>query len=346
MKSFALKLLFVFSSAILGFSNVAFAVGDLTGMYDAGTLTPLQRPQAYGDNLFLSPDQAKKIADQAAAFNKRANSASDPNRAAPAQGARVGGYNMFWIDRGTEAVSIDGKFRTSILTMPKNGRIPAMTSAGERRMQQLQDDWMLLWRSQDLPSDRNTGTAWWLETSDGRGPYDDIEQRPLAERCIFGSRSTAGPPMLPNLYNNHKRIIQTPEHVMILTEMNHDARVVRLNAEHRSFGAPSWFGDSVGFWEGETLVVKTKNFAEFPPLSGASAALQVTEFFTRLDDGAMHYRFIVEDSTIWTEPWGGEYVWPPSDGKLYEYACHEGNYALGNIMRGARALENEAIAAE
>ena len=112
------------------------------------------------------------------------------------------------------------------------------------------------------------------------------------------------------------------------------------------FGAPSWFGDSVGFWEGETLIVKTKNFAEFPPLSGASSALQVTEFFTRQNDGAMHYRFIVEDSTIWTEPWGGEYVWPPSDGKLYEYACHEGNYALGNIMRGARALENEAIAAE
>lgn len=331
--------------AILTFSSsLAAAEGDLTGMYDAGTLTPLERPEAFGDNLYLSAEQGSKMAEQAAAFNQRANAASDPNRAAPVEGARVGGYNMFWIDRGTEAVSIDGKFRTSILTTPPNGRIPEMTVSGQARMQHLQDEWRLLWRSQDLPAGRNTGKAWWLETSNGNGPYDDIEQRPLAERCIFGSRSTAGPPMLPNYYNNHKRVIQTPDHVMILTEMNHDARVVRLDAEHRAPGADSWFGDSVGYWEGETLVVKTKHFGEFPPLSGASENLQVTEFFTRQGDGSLLYRFLVEDPHVWTQAWGGEYAWPQSDGKLYEYACHEGNYALGNIMRGARELEKESSA--
>ena len=114
--------------------------------------------------------------------------------------------------------------------------MPAMTASGAARMGQLQSEWRLLWRSQDLAASQNTGTAWWLENPDGRGPYDDIEQRPLAERCIVGSRSTAGPPMLPNIYNNHKRIMQTPDHVMILTEMNHDARIIRLNAPHRPAG--------------------------------------------------------------------------------------------------------------
>ena len=152
--------------------------------------------------------------------------------------------------------------------------------------------------------------------------------------------------MLPNYYNNHKRIIQTPEHVMILTEMNHDARIVRLNAEHRQASAASWFGDSIGHWEDETLVVKTRHFGEFPPLSGADKNLQVTEYFTRQADGSMRYRFVVENPEIWTQPWGGEYVWTSSEGKIYEYACHEGNYALGNIMRGARELEKESLAVQ
>ena len=333
-------------TALIVSSALASAAGDLTGMYDAGTLTPLQRPEAFGDNLYLSPEEGERMAQQAQAYNQRANAASDPERAAPKQGARVGGYNMFWIDRGTEAVLIDGKFRTSILTTPASGRIPPMTSAGQARMQGLQDSWRLLWRSQDLPAARNTGTAWWLDNANGAGPYDDIEQRPLAERCIIGSRSTAGPPMLPNYYNNHKRIIQTPEHVMILTEMNHDARIVRLNAEHRQASAASWFGDSIGYWEGETLVVETRHFGEFPPLSGADKNLQVTEHFTRQDDGSMRYRFLVKNPEMWAQPWGGEYVWASSDGKIYEYACHEGNYALGNIMRGARELEKESRAAQ
>ena len=334
---------FVSTSLLLAtVTSFAAAETDLSGMYDVGTLTPLERPTMYGDKLFLTPEEAKVIETQFAARVQRANASSDPNRSAPESGGKVGGYNMFWLDIGESAANIDGRFRTSILTAPSDGRIPAMTEFGRSRMAQLQAQWRLLWRSQDLAASKNTGTAWWLDNSDGRGPYDDIEQRPLAERCIVGSRSTAGPPMLPNIYNNHKRIVQTPNYVMILTEMNHDARIIRLNGEPKSEKLSSWLGDSVGYWEGGTLIVETANFGEFPALSGANENLKVKEFFSRRADGGLLYRFEVDNPDVWSKPWAGEYSWTPSNGKLYEVACHEGNYALGNILRGARLLEQDA----
>ncbi len=323
-------------------TSFGWAGSGLNGTYDTGTLTPLERQAVYGNELFLSESEARNLENRSRAFVEQANETSDPDRDAPEAGGRVGGYNMFWIDRGDSSVSIDGKFRTSIITHPENGRIPKMTDRGAERMERLQSQWRLLWRSQDLAVSQNTGTAWWLENSDGKGPYDDIEQRPFAERCIIGSRSTAGPPMLPNYYNNYKRIIQTETHVMILTEMNHDARIIRLNSEHRSAGAPNWLGDSIGRWEDDTLVVETANFKEFPALAGADKNLKVTEFFKRQTDGGLLYRFVVENPEVWSETWQGEYSWSSSDGKLYEYACHEGNYALGNILRGARELEKSA----
>ena len=321
---------------------IASAETDLSGMYDVGTLTPLERPKMYGDKLFLTPEEANAIATQFAARVRRATADSDPNRSAPESGGRIGGYNMFWLDVGETAANINGRFRTSILTSPSDGRIPAMTEFGMKRMAQLQAQWRLLWRSQDLAASKNTGTAWWLENPDGKGPYDDIEQRPLAERCIVGSRSTAGPPMLPNIYNNHKRIVQTPSHVMILTEMNHDARIIRINGKRDPEQPSSWLGHSVGYWEGSTLVVETANFGQFPALSGANENLRVKEYFSRNLDGALLYRFEVDNPDVWSRPWAGEYTWAPSNGKLYEVACHEGNYALGNILRGARLLEQEA----
>ena len=323
-------------------TSVTSAETDLSGMYDVGTLTPLERPKMYGDKLFLTPEEANAIETQFAARVRRANADSDPNRSAPESGGRIGGYNMFWLDVGESAANINGRFRTSILTSPSDGRIPAMTEFGMKRMAQLQAQWRLLWRSQDLAASKNTGTAWWLENPDGKGPYDDIEQRPLAERCIVGSRSTAGPPMLPNIYNNHKRIVQTPSHVMILTEMNHDARIIRINGKRNPKQPSSWLGHSVGYWEGSTLVVETANFGQFPALSGANENLRVKEYFSRNLDGALLYRFEVDNPDVWSRPWAGEYTWAPSNGKLYEVACHEGNYALGNILRGARLLEQEA----
>lgn len=324
-------------------ARTADGTPDISGTYDMATLTPVERPAALGDNLYLSTEEAKKLSEQAATMRARLNESSDPNREAPPEGARVGGYNFFWLDRGDSAVTVDGKFRTSILTHPKNGRIPPMTPYGKQRLDGFVHDYRIIWRSPDPTTGRNTGTAWWLDEPERLGPYDDLEQRPVAERCIVGSRSTAGPPMLPNFYNNFKRIIQTEDHVMILVEMVHDARVVRMNASHRPAHVRTWLGDSVGHWDGDTLVVDTTNFKATPPLSGADENLHVVERFTPVDEQTMLYSFTVDDPTIWTAPWGGEYEWPRSSGKVYEFACHEGNYALGNVMRGARLLEREAL---
>ena len=243
----------------------------------------------------------------------------------------MGGYNYFWIDRGTEVFELDGKFRTSIITDPLNGRKPPLTGLGEEKT---------AIRRALFP--KNEGVAFWLDQP-GPGPYDNMEQRPLAERCLLGFSSTGGPPMLPAGYNNLKTIVQTEDHVMILIEMVHDARIIRLNSEHEPPGIRRWLGDSIGHWEGDTLVVDTTNFNDRPALAPASRNLHVVERLTPLDENKLHYSFTVEDPTIWTEPWSGEYVWPASSDRLYEYACHEGNYALGNIMRGARLLEEDVL---
>ena len=221
-------ILSVFCSALY-----ADVFSDISGTYNVATLTPLERPEVFGNNLYLSEEQAQRITDQAAAYDARASADSDPERAAPKLGANVGGYNMFWIDRGDSVVSVEGRFRTSIISHPENGRIPKMTIGGLERLEGFLNGYRIIWRNPDPTTGKNTGTAWWISETDGPGPYDDLEQRPLAERCIIGSRSTAGPPMLPNLYNNYKRIVQTEDSVMILIEMNHDARVIRMNAEHR-----------------------------------------------------------------------------------------------------------------
>ncbi|TNF87306.1 MAG: hypothetical protein EP301_07035 [Gammaproteobacteria bacterium] len=190
----------------------------------------------------------------------------------------------------------------------------------------------------------NSGEAWWLDL-DGPGPYDAPESRPLSDRCLLGFGSTGGPPMLPTLYNNHKRIVQTPDHVMILVEMVHDARIIRLNSEHAPADVRRWLGDSIGWWEGDTLVVDTTNFTDRPALSMATRDLHVVERFRRAEDGTLIYSFVVDDPNVWTEPWGGEYPWPATDDRVYEYACHEGNYAMAGILKGARILEAERIPA-
>ena len=148
--------------------------------------------------------------------------------------------------------------------------------------------------------------------------------------------------MLPVLYNNLKRIVQTDDHVMILVEMVHDARIVRMNQDHASANIRSWLGDSVGTWEGDTLVVDTTNFNDSPALSGASHNLHVVERFTRLSNEFLLYEFTVEDPTVWKSSWSGEYVWPMTRNRVYEYACHEGNYGLSGILAGYRRQEMDA----
>ncbi len=313
---------------------------DLSGTYDIATLTPLQRPQKYGDQLTLTDEEALEIARKEAAYLASRNEATDPDRKAPPKGGdgspgaagNVGGYNTFWIDRGSGGFKIDGKWRTSIITDPKDGRRPPLTEATEKRA---------AYRAKR--SRKNTGEAWWIKEGVEPGPYDDPELRPLAERCLLGFGSTGGPPMLPVLYNNLKRIVQTEDHVMILVEMVHDARIIRMNAEHAPPDIRGWLGDSVGRWEGDTLVVDTTNFSDRPALSRASRNLHVVERFSRIDADTLRYQFTVEDPTVWTAPWSGEFIWPASDSRVYEYACHEANYSFGGILRGARILEAEAL---
>ena len=329
------------SAAWADIPRTAAGVPDLSGTYDIATLTPLERPDAYGDALFITPEQAKKLAAEANAFVAGLERDSDPDRGAPPAGGdgstgaagNVGGYNTFWIDNGDDAFMIDGKFRTSIIYDPPNGKLPKLTAQGQAR------------RAAVFASfGRNTGTAWWLGRA-GEGPYDNPEARPLGERCLAAFGSSSGPPMLPVLYNNLKRVIQTVDHLMILNEMVHDARIIPLNAEHRG-GERKWLGESVGRWQGDTLVVETRNFRAKSGLYlfGATEHLQVQERFTRQQDGSLLYAFTVTDNTAWEQPWSGEFPWPATDAKVYEYACHEGNYALGNIMRGARLLEADAQA--
>jgi hypothetical protein len=245
----------------------------------------------------------------------------------------VGGYNNAYVDRGDGVMVVDGKFRTSIITAPANGRMPGFTPATLQRLAAR--------RGMRRP---NTGTAWWLEV-DGPGPYDDPESLGISERCLTGFGSTGGPPMLPVMYNNLKRIVQTDDHVMILIEMVHDARIIRLNSEHAAPDVRKWLGDSIGWWEGDTLVVDTTNFNDNPGLFLASSNLHVVERFTRISDHDIHYAFTVDDPTVWSEPWGGEYVWPGSADRVYEYACHEANYSMEGILKGARLLEIESDSA-
>ena len=329
---------------------------NLSGTYDTATLTPLQRPERFGDRLTLTDEEAATVEADSTALRTLFNVApsgsdersgnfeiapSDPNREAPPAGGdgsggaagNVGGYNTFWIDRGTGVFQIDGARRTSIITDPVNGRRPPMTEQARERAAARRG----LFRE-------NTGTAYWLIENgpDAPGPYDDPEIRPLAERCLLGFGSVGGPPMLPVLYNNLKKIVQTEDHVMILAEMVHDARIVRMNQEHAPAAIRSWLGDSVGRWDGDTLVVDTTNFNDTPALGGATRNLHVVERFTRIDADALLYSFTVDDPTIWSAPWSGEYVWPASDTRVYEYACHEANYSFQGILGGARILEADA----
>jgi hypothetical protein len=312
---------------------------DLSGTYNGATLTPLSRPAAFGDNLYLTKEEAEQTRARARMMNEFASADSDPDRGAPPAGGdgspgaagNVGGYNAFWIDAGDDVFSVDGKFRTSVIIDPPNGQLPSHTPRGQKTMASLIGG----------VNRKNEGVAWWLD-QEAPGPYDNMEQRNNAERCLASFSGAV--PSIPSLYNNFKRVIQTEDTVMIQIEMVHDARVVRMNSEHMPPHMRSWMGDSIGWWEGDTLVIDTTNFVPNTlGYMGGTEEMHVVERLTRTEDGNLLYNFTVNDPGHWTAPWAGEYVWKASEDKVYEYACHEGNYALGNIMRGARILEQDLL---
>jgi hypothetical protein len=324
---------------------------DLQGVYDVATMTPLERPAQFNGRAELTDAEARAMEDYETRRQEREAAPDDPNRAAPpvggdtsptnsyleqvfrAGGGTVGGYNQFWVAGGRTVVKVNGKYRTSIVVDPPDGRIPAMKPGARDR------NAAYARRAVAPGADESTAAA------GPPGAFDNPEQRPLAERCLLGFGSTSGPPTLPNyFYNNMKQIVQTPTTLMILNEMVHDVRMIRIGGTHLPPTVRRWNGDSIGRWEGDTLVVDTTNFTEKTQFQGSSAKLHVVERFTRMDDRTLQYRFTVDDPDTWERPWSGEYPWLASDEHIYEYACHEGNHSLGYMLAGARAREKEGVA--
>ena len=314
---------------------------DLSGMYDLATLTPLERPA--GQKAVLTDEEAAKMEKAVALLKERGDQPIAGDRTAPPKGGdgsrgaagNVGGYNTGWLDAGSTYTVVNGEKRSSLIVDPPDGRVPPLTPAAAARLAAS--------RVQLTSDQRENSNDPGLETAPGA--YDDPERRPLGERCLLGFSSTSGPPALPDyFYNNLHQIVETPDSIVILSEMVHDARIVRMNAQHLPKDIRLWLGDSVGHWEGDTLVVDTTNFTDKTRFMGSTADLHVVERFTRVDDRTLLYRFTIDDPATWTKPWTGEYTWPATDGQIYEYACHEGNYALGDILRGARLREKQQAA--
>ena len=320
---------------------------DLQGNWTNETQTLLERMGT--TSATLTPEQAAALEERARVVEEFRDKPSDPNRPVPAKGGdnsaltapgepsfieriaesaggAVGGYNGFWLDPGNEVITIDGVPRSSIIVDPPDGRIPALTAEGKKRL------------------------AEYAARAKRAGEFDHPEMRPLADRCLLSFGSNLGPPMLPNyFYNNNYQIVQTRDHVMIMTEMVHDVRIIRLgtNLQHPPGHVRPWFGDSIGRWEGDTLVVETTNIhpeqlaqtSILWPYRGASEHLKVTERFTRTGPDTILYKFTMEDPSTFTAPFSGELPFNRTDEMIFEYACHEGNYALTNILAGERAKE-------
>jgi hypothetical protein len=318
---------------------------DLQGNWSNATQTPLERRP--GQALILTDEDAAKIEKRVQQVAEFRDAPSDPNRPPPskggddrplppgeptfieqisaAAGGKVGGYNNFWLDAGDRVLRIDGKARSGMVIDPPDGRIPAITPEARKRM------------------------AAEAAKRKGMAEFDHPELRSLAERCLLSFGTNLGPPMLPNyFYNNNYQIVQTKDHVMIMTEMVHDVRTIRMgaNLQHPPKNVRLWGGDSIGHWEGDTLVVETTNFHQLQQYRGAWENLKVTERFTRVGPDQIVYRFTVDDPTTFAAPWTAELAFNKFDEQIFEYACHEGNYALSNVLGGERAKEKREAEAK
>ena len=286
---------------------------DISGIWDFRTVTPLERPEQFADKEFLTAEEAAAYEqERVIANNADLNREDTTTDRAVVNGTRESAdlrlaYNDFWWDRGTTAVDTR---RTSLVVDPPNGRLPALTDAAEQRRAER-------FRISQRPSE---------------GPED----RSLAERCITGFNS--GPPMLPAAYNMNVQIFQTKDHVVLLNEMVHNARIIPLDGS--THDVPLWTGVSTGRWEGDTLVVETKNFLRETSFRESGKNLMLTERFERRDADTLIYSFTVEDPSTWTAPWSVELPMRRSDMPIFEYACHEGNYGMEGTLSGARAVEN------
>ena len=293
---------------------------DFQGVWRNATVTPLTRPRELGERQAYTREEAFQLERAAQMAVEQDNEPLDPNRPPPpAQDLPpVGNYDLFWTDRGMFMPTIDGEFRTSIIIDPPNGQMPGYT------------DEFLAQRARE----RETGPD----------PFDGPEGRGVGERCLLSFGSNSGPPMLPVMYNSHYQIVQSPGYVVIVAEMINDARIIKIQDERDAHAEVMnrWMGDSIGRWEGDTLVVETQHFNPWQSFRGASENLTVTERFRKESDSKIIYTFTVDDPTVFESSFTGELALTAYDDPLYEYACHEGNYALPGTLAGARIAEEEA----
>ena len=298
--------------------RTAWGEPDLQGVWDFRTLTPMERPDELADKQVLTAEEAAQFQQvQLADIAARDDEVPDDI---------VGNYNQFWFDRGTTVVETN---RTSLVVDPPDGRIPALTPAAQQQQAAMAE------ARRGVGSHEPTPGGW----------LDDLGANGLQVRCILGFNS--GPPMTPSAYNNNVQLIQTPDQVVILNEMNHNARIVPLDGRpHLGPDLLQWVGDSRGHWDGDTLVVETTNFLrETSFMRGASNPnLHLVERFTRVDADTLLYEVTVDDPTTWTRPWTYSVPMTRNPDPIYEYACYEGNYAMETILAGARADEAAAEA--
>ena len=282
---------------------------DLHGVWDFRSITPLQRPEDSADKEFLTEEEAASL--EQAAVDRDLRLWEQASRRTEA-GENVGGYNNFWMDRGHRTV---GTKRTSLIVDPPDGRMPSLTAAGQRRADERRE------YREAHPADS------WVDFSAG-------------VRCILGFN--AGPPFTPSAYNNNMQLFQTPNHVVIMTEMVNTARVVPLDGRpHLDSTVRQWSGDSRGHWEGETLVIETTNFAEKRRWRGTTESAQLVERLTRVDADTLVYEFTVTDPETWTSPWTASVTMFRNPEPMYEYACHEGNYSMPGMLVGQRVEETQ-----
>jgi hypothetical protein len=286
---------------------------DLAGIYSFSTVTPLQRPDTLAGKATLNEEEAAAFE---ASENTRLNrDLFDPIKGQPSAGyapraeGGVLSYNEFWYERGNRLTKDK---RTSLIIDPADGRIP-LTEAARRRIA-------------EMTQRSNSGFG------------NSHEDRTVADRCLLGFNS--GPPMVPGAYNNNLQILQTPGQVVVINEMVHNVRIIPTDGRPHT-RLRQWAGDSRGRWEGDTLVVETINFRRETSLQGSTADTRVVERFTRVDKETFKYEVTVSDPNSYTRPWSAMVPLSRIPGPLFEYACHEGNYALTNILAGARAQERE-----
>jgi hypothetical protein len=282
---------------------------EIEGVWAFATLTPLERPAELAGKPFLTDAEAT-------AWGQQTIERGDRDRRDGGAAVDVGrAVNDYWFERGTDLASFEGRKLSSLIFDPGDGRIPPLTAAAQRKAA--------------------------ARAADAREhPADGPENRSLQERCLAFS---AGPPILSGPYNNFVRIVQFPDHVLIFTEMIHDARVVPLDGRpHAPAAVRLWLGDSRGRRDGDTLVVDTTNFTDKSAFRGADENLHLIERFTSQGPQELLYEFTVEDVTVFTRPWTARLPMTRTNARIYEYACHEGNYALMDILRGARFQERKS----